>query len=167
MAHARPSRSPSIDTGAGLERILCLLQGVDAVWETDLLAPLVEQACRATGRTYRPGDYHDRDSFAVRVLAEHARSAAMLVSDGVFPSNEARGFVLRRIIRRAVRYAYLLGTEQLVMPGLAEVAIDVMGTAYPDVARQPRLHRGRARQGGGALPPDTAQRPVHPGARAR
>ena len=127
---------PSIDTGAGLERILCLLQGVDAVWETDLLAPLVEQACRATGRTYRPGDYHDRDSFAVRVLAEHARAAAMLVSDGVFPSNEARGFVLRRIIRRAVRYAYLLGTEQLVMPGLAEVAIDVMSTAYPDVARQ-------------------------------
>ena len=72
----------------------------------------------------------------MQVLAEHARSAAMLVGDGVFPSNEARGFVLRRIIRRAVRYAYLLGTERLVMPGLAEVAIDVMGTAYPDVARQ-------------------------------
>ena len=72
----------------------------------------------------------------MRVLAEHARSAAMLVADGVFPSNEARGFVLRRIIRRAVRYAYLLGTEQLVMPTLAEVAVDVMGNAYPDVARQ-------------------------------
>ena len=127
---------PSIDTGAGLERILCLLQGVDAVWETDLMAPLVDQACSLTGRTYRPGDYDDRDSFAVRVLAEHARSSAMLVADGVFPSNEARGFVLRRIIRRAVRYAYLLGTEQLVMPTLAEVAVDVMGNAYPDVARQ-------------------------------
>ena len=127
---------PSIDTGAGLERILCLLQGVDAVWETDLMAPLVDQACSLTGRTYRPGDYDDRDSFAVRVLAEHARSSAMLVADGVFPSNEARGFVLRRIIRRAVRYAYLLGTEQLVMPSLAEVAVDVMGNAYPDVARQ-------------------------------
>ena len=127
---------PSIDTGAGLERILCLLQGVDAVWETDLMAPLVDKACSLTGRTYRPGDYDDRDSFAVRVLAEHARSSAMLVADGVFPSNEARGFVLRRIIRRAVRYAYLLGTEQLVMPTLAEVAVDVMGNAYPDVARQ-------------------------------
>ena len=127
---------PQIDTGAGLERILCLLQGVDAVWETDLMAPLIEEACSLTGRTYRPGDYEDRDSFAVRVLAEHARSATMLVADGVFPSNEARGFVLRRIIRRAVRYAYLLGTEQLVMPSLAAVAVQVMGNAYPDVARQ-------------------------------
>ena len=131
-----PLPNPSIDTGAGLERVLCLLQGVDSVWETDLLAPLIDEACSATGRTYRPGDYEDRDSFAVRVLAEHARSATMLVGDGVFPSNEARGFVLRRIIRRAVRYAYLLGTETLVMPRLAEIAVDVMGTAYPDVARQ-------------------------------
>ena len=131
-----PLPTPQIDTGAGLERILCLLQGVDAVWETDLMAPLIDRACSLTGRAYRAGDYDDRDSFAVRVLAEHARSAAMLVGDGVFPSNEARGFVLRRIIRRAVRYAYLLGTEQLVMPDLAEVAVDVMGNAYPDVARQ-------------------------------
>ena len=131
-----PLPKPQIDTGAGLERILCLLQGVDAVWETDLMAPLIAEACALTGRTYRPGDYDDRDSFAVRVLAEHARSATMLVADGVFPSNEARGFVLRRIIRRAVRFAYLLGTEHLVMPSLAAVAVQVMGTAYPDVARQ-------------------------------
>ena len=71
----------------------------------------------------------------MRVLAEHARSSTMLVSDGVFPSNEGRGYVLRRIIRRAVRYAYLLGTEQLVMPRLVETAIDVMGNAYPDVVK--------------------------------
>ena len=126
---------PSIDTGAGLERILCLLQGVDSVWETDLMQPLIENACSLTGKTYVPGDYDDRDSFAMRVLAEHARSSAMLVSDGVFPSNEGRGYVLRRIIRRAVRYAYLLGTEKLVMPSLAETAIAVMGNAYPDVVK--------------------------------
>ena len=71
----------------------------------------------------------------MRVRAEHARSGAMLVNDGVFPSNEARGYVLRRIIRRAVRYAYLLGTDSLVMPRLAEVAIDVMGNAYPDIVK--------------------------------
>ena len=71
----------------------------------------------------------------MRVLAEHARSSAMLVNDGVFPSNEGRGYVLRRIIRRAVRYAYLLGTEKLVMPRLVETAIDVMGNAYPDVVK--------------------------------
>jgi alanyl-tRNA synthetase len=136
------SRTPlpkkNIDTGAGLERILCLLQGVEDVWGTDLMAPLIDKARSLTGSTYRPGDYEDRDSFAVRVLAEHARSSTMLVGDGVFPSNEGRGFVLRRIIRRGIRYAYLLGTDNasLVMPALAEVAVDVMGNAYPDVTRQ-------------------------------
>jgi alanyl-tRNA synthetase len=126
---------PSIDTGLGLERMLCLLQGVDAVWETDLMLPLIDQACSLTGKTYTAGDYDDRDAFAMRVLAEHARSSTMLVSDGVFPSNEGRGYVLRRIIRRAVRYAYLLGTEKLVMPSLVETAVDIMGNAYPDVSK--------------------------------
>ena len=130
-----PLPKPSIDTGAGLERILALVQGVDSVWETDLMQPMIDEACSITGKTYRVGDYDDRESFAMRVLAEHARSGAMLVNDGVFPSNEARGYVLRRIIRRAVRYAYLLGTESLVMPRLTEVAIDVMGTAYPDIVK--------------------------------
>ncbi len=130
-----PLPKPSIDTGAGLERILALVQGVDSVWETDLMQPLIDAACSITGKSYVAGDYDDRDSFAVRVLAEHARSSAMLVNDGVFPSNEARGYVLRRIIRRAVRYAYLLGTEKLVMPQLVDVAIDVMANAYPDVAK--------------------------------
>ena len=131
-----PLPNPSIDTGAGLERVLTVVQGVDSLWETDLMRPLIDKATELTGRAYTPGDYDDRDSFAIRVLAEHARSTAMLVADGVFPSNENRGYVLRRIIRRAVRYAYLLGTERLVMPDLAGVAIDVMGNAYPDVARQ-------------------------------
>ncbi len=130
-----PLPKPSIDTGAGLERILALVQEVDSVWETDLLQPLVDEACSLTGKRYVVGDYDDRNSFAVRVLAEHARSGAMLVNDGVFPSNEARGYVLRRIIRRAVRYAFLLGTEKLVMPRLTEVAIDVMGNAYPDLVK--------------------------------
>jgi alanyl-tRNA synthetase len=130
-----PLPKPSIDTGAGLERILCLLQGVDSVWETDLMLPLIDHACSLTGKSYVSGDYDDRNSFAMRVLAEHARSSAMLVSDGVFPSNEGRGYVLRRIIRRAVRYAYLLGTEKLVMPSLVDTAITVMGNAYPEVAK--------------------------------
>ncbi len=130
-----PLPKRSIDTGAGLERILALRQGVDSVWETDLMQPLIDTAQSVTGKTYQVGNYEDRDSFAMRVLAEHARSSTMLVSDGVFPSNEGRGYVLRRILRRAVRYAYLLGTEQLVMPRLVETAIDVMGNAYPDVVK--------------------------------
>jgi alanyl-tRNA synthetase len=131
-----PLPKPSVDTGAGLERILALLQGVDSVWETDLLMPLIETAQSVTGKHYRIGNYEDRDSFAMRVLAEHARSSTMLVSDGVFPSNEGRGYVLRRIIRRAIRYAFLLGTDRLVLPELVETAIDVMGNAYPDVVKQ-------------------------------
>jgi alanyl-tRNA synthetase len=130
-----PLPKPSIDTGAGLERILALVQDVDSVWETDLMQPLLDEACSITGKSYRVGDYEDRDSFAMRVLAEHARSGAMLINDGVFPSNEARGYVLRRIIRRAVRYAYLLGTDKLVMPRLTQTAIDVMGNAYPDIVK--------------------------------
>jgi alanyl-tRNA synthetase len=130
-----PLPKPSIDTGAGLERNLAVLQGVDAVWETDVLRPLIETACSVTGRSYTPGDYADRTSLSLRVLAEHARSSSMLVNDGVFPSNEGRGYVLRRIIRRAVRHAYLLGAEKLVLPSLVETAITVMGEAYPDVVK--------------------------------
>jgi alanyl-tRNA synthetase len=111
------------------------VQGVDSVWETDVLFPLVDTAQSLTGARYQAGNYDDRASFSLRVLAEHARSATMLINDGVFPSNENRGYVLRRIIRRAVRHAFLLGTESLVMPRLAEVAIDVMGDAYTDLAK--------------------------------
>ena len=128
-----PLPRPSIDTGAGLERILALMQGTDSVWETDVLFPLVDRAQSLTGRRYLAGDYEDRSSFSLRVLAEHARSSAMLINDGVFPSNEGRGYVLRRIIRRAVRHAYLLGTEKIVMGELAATAIDIMGNAYPDL----------------------------------
>jgi alanyl-tRNA synthetase len=131
-----PLPKPSIDTGAGLERILALLQGKDSVWETDAIFPIVEAAQSVTGSSYKIGDYEDRASFSLRVLAEHARSSTMLVNDGVFPSNEGRGYVLRRIIRRAVRHAYLLGTEKLVMPALVESAIGTMGEAYPEVIAQ-------------------------------
>ncbi|MEZ5295617.1 MAG: alanine--tRNA ligase-related protein [Ilumatobacteraceae bacterium] len=86
-----PLPKPSVDTGAGLERILALLQGVDSVWETDLMVPLIDTAQSITGKRAIVGDYADRDSFAMRVLAEHARSSTMLVSDGVFPSTRAAG----------------------------------------------------------------------------
>ncbi len=159
---APPLPKPSIDTGAGLERILCLMQGVDAVWETDLMMPLIDQACSLTGKRYVAGDYEHRESFAMRVLAEHARSSTMLVSDGVFPSNEGRGYVLRRIIRRAVRYAYLLGTEKLVMPSLVETAVSVMGSCLPRRGEEPRLRGGRAHPRGRAFPSHPEDWPRHP-----
>jgi alanyl-tRNA synthetase len=126
-----PLPKPSIDTGAGLERVAAVLQGVYSVWDTDLLRGLIETASSVTGKA--PGR-DERTDVSLRILAEHARSSAMLVNDGVFPSNEDRGYVLRRIIRRAVRHAYLLGTEQLVLPKLVSEAIDVMTPAYPELA---------------------------------
>jgi len=137
-----PLPKPSIDTGAGFERILALIQGTDSVWETDALLPLIETAQSVTGGRYLVGDYGDRTSFSLRVLAEHARSSSMLVGDGVFPSNEGRGYVLRRIIRRAIRHAYLLGTEKLVMPSLVDTAIDSMSSAYPGLGGQRDFIKG-------------------------
>ncbi len=128
-----PLPKPSIDTGAGLERILCLLQGVEAVWETDLMAPIIAKAKELTGATYIVGDYDDADSFSLRVLAEHARSGAMLIADDVFPSNTGRGYVLTRILRRAIRHAYRLGVTKPMLADLMTVAIDVMAGAYPQV----------------------------------
>ena len=125
---------PSIDTGAGFERILTLVQGVDSIWETDLLSPLIDTGRRLSGAEYKIGDYEHRPSFSLRVLAEHARSSMMMINDGVFPSNEGRGYVLRRIIRRAVRHAYLLGCEKLVMPSLVETSLGIMKGAYPELA---------------------------------
>jgi alanyl-tRNA synthetase len=127
-----PLPRPSIDTGAGLERILTLLQGVDSVWDTDVLRPIIEVASSLTGHAY---GRDERTDVSLRILAEHARSGTMLVNDGVFPSNEDRGYVLRRILRRAVRHAFLLGADKLVMPGLVEESIALMGEAYPDVVK--------------------------------
>lgn len=122
----------NIDTGAGLERILGVLQGKDSVWEIDVMAPLVESAQSVTGRILGRSDAND---VSLRILAEHARTMSFLVSDGVFPSNEGRGYVLRRIIRRAVRHAYLLEVDHLVTPALVDTTVEVMGEAYPDLVK--------------------------------
>jgi alanyl-tRNA synthetase len=133
-----PLPAPSVDTGAGLERNLAALQGVTSAWETDLLLPLVQAASAATGVAYGgfPGGETD---LWLRILADHARTFTFLIADGVVPSNEGRGYVLRRIIRRAVRHAYLLGSQQLVTPALVDATVEVMGGAYPELGRQHEL----------------------------
>ena len=119
-----------IDTGAGLERMLTVLQSVNSVFETDELARLVAAAEQATGR--RLGDDPKAD-VSLRVLADHARTFTFMVADGQTPSNEDRGYVLRRIIRRAVRHAYGLGAEGRVLPAMVEAVVEVMGAAYPEL----------------------------------
>ena len=122
----------NVDTGAGLERMLSLHQGVPSVWETDVLRPLIATAERLTSRRY--GDDAEVD-VALRILADHTRSMTFLIGDGVFPSNEDRGYVLRRLIRRAVRQAFTLGMETAVTPGMVATCIELMGEAYPELER--------------------------------
>ena len=121
-----------IDTGAGLERNLCIVQGTESVFDTDELRRLVDAAARVTGR--RRGD-DPRIDVTLRILADHARTMTFLVSDGVVPSNEDRGYVLRRVIRRAVRHAHQLDVQTLVTPAIVDATVEVMGADYPDLAR--------------------------------
>ena len=131
-----PLPRPSIDTGAGLERILPVIQGVDSLYDTDLYVPMLEVAQSITGRTY--GD-DERTDVGLRIMADHGRAMAMLVADGVLPSNEGRGYVLRRIIRRAVRRARQLGVSEACTERLVDAAVGVLGAAHSGLAEQHRL----------------------------
>src|SRR5690242_2661424 len=130
----QPLPRPSIDTGLGLERMACILQGVDSVFETDLFRNLIDATASALGRG---PDEQNVASF--RVIADHLRSSAFLVADGVLPSNEGRGYVLRRIMRRAMRHAQLLGAKEPLMHRLVWALVREMGQAYPDLVRAENL----------------------------
>ncbi|MGH8774074.1 MAG: alanine--tRNA ligase [Jiangellaceae bacterium] len=121
----------SIDTGMGLERVAYLLQGVDNMYEIDEVYPLVARAAELAGIRY--GADHDND-VRLRVIADHLRSALMLIGDGVTPSNEARGYVVRRLLRRSVRMMRLLGVDEPVLPELLPVSMEAMRPTYADVA---------------------------------
>jgi alanyl-tRNA synthetase len=119
-----------IDTGSGLERVAIVLQDVPSAYETDLLKPLVEVAERLTRRTYGVDEPTD---VSLRIIAEHGRATTMLIADGVLPSNEGRGYVLRRMLRRVVTHARRLGVEQPVVAELAERTIELLGEVYPEL----------------------------------
>ncbi|HXQ60005.1 MAG TPA: alanine--tRNA ligase [Acidimicrobiales bacterium] len=120
--------TPNIDTGAGLERLLPVLQGVESLFDTDVFRPVVARAEELTEVHYGADRHSD---VALRILADHARAMAMLVADGVMPSNDGRGYVLRRVIRRAVRRAFQLGVIEPITPGLVASVAEVLGQAYP------------------------------------
>ncbi|MBX6378751.1 MAG: alanine--tRNA ligase, partial [Clostridia bacterium] len=124
-----PLPRPSIDTGMGLERMASVLQGVDSNFDTDLFQPLIQAVERLSGRSYDRGP----TGVPFRVIADHARACTFLVADGVLPANEGRGYVLRRILRRAVRYGQSLGLDEPFLFRLAAVVAAVMGDAYPEV----------------------------------
>jgi alanyl-tRNA synthetase len=131
-----PLPAPSIDTGAGLERIAAIVQGTRTNYHTDLFLPIIREAEEAVGRRYStmPGDWDDGLPF--RVLADHARAVAFMLADGVFPSNEGRGYVLRRVLRRAGRYAWLLGRREPTLDRLVGTVADLMKRTYPELAHR-------------------------------
>ena len=123
----------NIDTGAGLERILPVLQGHDSIFDTDLFAPIIDAAASILGSTYGSDEATD---VALRVLADHGRAFSMLVADGVLPANEGRGYVLRRVVRRAVMAARRGGVDKPITPALVRAVTDVLGDAYPVLRQQ-------------------------------
>ena len=120
----------NIDTGMGLERLACVMQGVDNLFEVDTVRALLDRVCEIAGKTY--GAEKD-DDVSIRVITDHVRSATFMISDGVIPSNEGRGYVLRRIIRRACRHGKLLGINGMFLRGLCEIVISQNEGAYPEL----------------------------------
>lgn len=126
-----PLPKPSVDTGMGLERIAAVLQGVTNNYDTDLFQPLIKAAAKLA-------DTKDLNNFSLRVIADHIRSCSFLIADGVTPSNEGRGYVLRRIIRRAIRHGNKLGIEQPFFYQLVQPLVELMGKAYPELTKVQR-----------------------------
>jgi alanyl-tRNA synthetase len=135
-----PLPAPCVDTGAGLERLAAVLQGQESVFHADVFAPMIERVGGLVGRSY---DASSEQAVSFRVLADHARAVAFLLADGVFPSSEGRGYVLRRILRRAVRHAWLLERREPTLVGVVDAVVDTMGEAYPELRAQ-REHLLRA-----------------------
>jgi len=134
---ARPLPRKNIDTGMGLERVAYLMQGVDNLYEIDQVYPVIDHAAQLAGKRY--GDRHE-DDVQLRVVGDHIRSGLMLITDGVSPGNEARGYVLRRLLRRVVRAMRLLGVTEPVLPELLPISRDLMTESYPEVASDwPRI----------------------------
>jgi len=129
-----PLPKPSIDTGMGLERIACVLQGVLSNFETDLFTPLIKRAEQLTGHKIEPDQEIDnRSQASLRIIADHSRAATFLIADGVLPSNEGRGYVLRKIMRRGIRHGRLLGQEKPFMHEMVYAVRDEMAAAYPEL----------------------------------
>ena len=124
-------RQKNIDTGMGLERLACVMQGVDNMFEVDSIRKILDAVCAIAGKTYGKDAEND---ISIRVITDHVRSATFMISDGVIPSNEGRGYVLRRILRRASRHGKLLGIDRRFLPELSAVAIGESRDAYPELA---------------------------------
>jgi len=131
-----PLPKPSIDTGAGLERLASVLQGVISNYDTDLFTPLIKRAAELTGASLKKEldkEAHAKSAASLRVIADHSRAATFLIYDGVLPSNEGRGYVLRKIMRRAITHGRLLGQTKPFLYQMVFSVRDLMQDAYPEL----------------------------------
>ena len=128
-----PLAKKNIDTGAGLERIASVLQNKKSNFETDLIFPIIEYASKVSGVKYETSTKND---ISLKVIADHARSMTIMILDGILPSNEGRGYVLRRIIRRAIRHGRLLGIETSFLAGAVDAVITIFGNVYPELVEK-------------------------------
>ena len=128
-----PLKSKNIDTGAGLERLASVIQGKPSNFETDLMFPIIEYACKVAGVEY--GKDKDTD-VSLKVIADHARSMTFMIGDGILPSNEGRGYVLRRILRRVVRHGCLIGMSEKFLAGAVDIVIGMFGHVYTNLAEK-------------------------------
>lgn len=134
-----PLASKNIDTGAGLERLASVLQGKPSNFETDLLFPIIECAAKIAGVEYGKDSKTD---VSLKVIADHVRSLAIMIADGILPSNEGRGYVLRRILRRAIRHGRLIGIDEMFLVRAVDVVIDIYGDTYTElVEKREYLHK--------------------------
>jgi alanyl-tRNA synthetase len=131
-----PLPKPSVDTGAGLERIAAVMQGVYMNYDTDLFQPLIQKAAKISGKKYNANNELDT---AFRVIADHSRAASFLIADGVMPANDGRGYVLRRILRRGIRFGRKLSTDQSILTPVVEEVISLMSKAYPELTQKKSL----------------------------
>ena len=128
-----PLPRPNIDTGMGLERLSMVLQGKDSIHHTDLFMPIIERAAEITNTEYGADPQKD---FSLRVIGDHSRAATFLIADGVLPGNDGRSYVLRRILRRAIRHGRLLGYDEPFLRQTSQVVMDEMGDVYPELLQR-------------------------------
>ncbi len=129
-----PLASKNIDTGMGLERMACIMQGVDSIYNVDTLHAILQEVCRISGVTYKEGAA--KSDVSIRIITDHIRAVSFMICDGILPSNEGRGYILRRLLRRAARHGRLLGIKGTFLKDLCEKVIETSGGAYPDLVER-------------------------------
>ena len=121
----------NIDTGMGLERMACIMQGVDSIYSVDTMQAILQEVCRMSGKTYTGGA--SADDISIRIITDHIRAVSFMICDGILPSNEGRGYILRRLLRRAARHGRLLGIKGTFLKDLCSKVFETSGEAYPDL----------------------------------